>query len=117
MERITRFRALILLLVFALLLSVYTVHMYGLQIMNTGNVVRNSDTYTSYYTVKASRGDILDRDGNVMVGNRASYNLIFNNFVLMSSEQPNESLLKLVKLRFEPKRRSKEDILKGVKTK
>ena len=98
MERITRFRALVLLLVFALLLSMYTVHMYGLQILNTGNVVRNSDTYTSYYTVAASRGDLLDRDGNVMVGNRASYNLIFNNFVLMSSEEPNESLLRLVQL-------------------
>lgn len=98
MERITRTRALILLLIFALLMSAYCVQMYGLQIRDTGDVVRNSGTYTSYTTVKASRGDLLDRNGNVLVGNRASYNLVFNNFVLMSSENPNESLLRLVKL-------------------
>lgn len=98
MERITRFRALVLLLVFALLLGVYSVHMYGLQILDNGDVVRNSDTYTSYTTVKASRGDLLDRNGNVLSGNRASYNLVFNNFVLMSSGRANESLLRLVQL-------------------
>lgn len=98
MERITRFRAITLLVVFALLLSFFSVRMYGLQINDTGDVVRNSDTYTSYYVVKADRGDLLDRNGNVMVGNRASYNLVFNNFVLMSSTSPNESLLRLVKL-------------------
>lgn len=98
MERITRFRAITLLVVFALLLSFFSVRMYGLQINDTGDVVRNSDTYTSYYVVKADRGDLLDRDGNVLVGNRASYNLVFNNFVLMSSTSPNESLLRLVKL-------------------
>lgn len=98
MERITRFRAITLLVVFALLLSFFSVRMYGLQINDTGDVVRNSDTYTSYYVVKADRGDLLDRNGNVLVGNRASYNLVFNNFVLMSSASPNESLLRLVKL-------------------
>lgn len=98
MERITRTRAIIVVLIFALLLSVYSVRMYGLQILDSGDVVRNSNTYTSYVTVKASRGDLLDRNGNVLVGNRASYNLVFNNFVLMSSESPNESLLRLVQL-------------------
>ena len=98
MERITRFRALVLLIIFGLLLGVYSVQMYGLQILDTGDVVRNSDTYTSYYTVKASRGDLTDRNGNVLVGNRASYNLVFNNFVLMSSGDANEHLLRLVEL-------------------
>ena len=94
MERITRFRALTLLVVFLLLLGVYSVQMYGLQILDNGDVVRNSDTYTSYYTVKGTRGDITDRNGNVLVGNLASYNLVFNNFVLMSSGSANESLLR-----------------------
>ena len=98
MERITRFRALVVLLIFALVLSIYSVHMYKLQILGGGDVVNNSGTYTSYVTVKASRGSLLDRNGNELVGNRASYNLVFNNFVLMSSENPNESLLRLVQL-------------------
>lgn len=98
MERITRVRAIILLLLFALLLTGYGARMYSVQILGNGDVVENSSTLTYYTTVKAARGDILDRNGNVLVSNRASYNLVFTNFVLMSSENPNQSLLKLVQL-------------------
>ena len=98
MERITRGRAVALIALFLVLLCVYSGRMYALQMLDAGDVVSNSDTYTSYTTVKASRGDMLDRDGNVLVGNRASYNLVFNNFVLMSSGSANEHLLRLVQL-------------------
>ena len=98
MERITRGRAIALICIFLVLLCVYSGRMYALQILDAGEVVSNSDTYTSYTTVKASRGDLLDRDGNVLVGNRASYNLVFNNFVLMSSGSANEHLLRLAQL-------------------
>ena len=98
MERITRGRAIVMIALFLVLLCVYSGRMYALQMLDAGDVVSNSDTYTSYITVKASRGDLLDRDGNVLVGNRASYNLVFNNFVLMSSGSANEHLLRLVQL-------------------
>lgn len=98
MERITRFRALALLVAFALLLGAFSVRMYAMQIMDAGDVVEHSSTYTSYYTVKAARGDILDRNGNVLVSNEATYNLVFNNFVLMNSDDPNSNLLRLVQL-------------------
>lgn len=98
MERITRGRAIALICVFLVLLCVYSGRMYALQMLDAGDVVSNSDTYTSYITVKASRGDLLDRDGNVLSGNRASYNLVINNFVLMSSGSANEHLLRLVQL-------------------
>lgn len=98
MERITRTRAIIVLILFALVLSIYGTHMYSIQLLDGGDVVDNSGTYTSYVTVKASRGSLLDRNGNELVGNRASYNLVFNNFVLMSSDNPNEHLLRLAKL-------------------
>ena len=98
MERITRFRATAMLLLFVTILGLFSVRMYAVQIMGGGNVVADSDTYTTYYTVKAARGEILDRNGNVMVGNRASYNLVFNNFVLTNADKPNEHLLRLVKM-------------------
>ena len=98
MERITRFRALAMLLAFALILSLFGVRMYAVQMLDAGDIVADSDTYTTYYTVKASRGELLDRNGNVMVGNRASYNLVFNNFVLTNSDDPNGHLLRLVKM-------------------
>ncbi len=98
MERITKFRAFLLLFLFTLLMGVYSVRMYSMQILGTGDVVENSNTYTSYYTVKAARGDILDRNGNVLVSNQATYDLVFNNFVLMNSADANGNLLKLVQL-------------------
>ena len=98
MERITRFRALTLLLVFALILGLFGVRTYSVQMLGGGSIVADSDTYTTYYTVKAARGELLDRNGNVMVGNRASYDLVFNNFVLTNSDDPNGHLLRLVKM-------------------
>ena len=98
MERITRFRAMAMLLVFAIILGLFGLRMYSVQFRGGGALVADSDTYTTYYTVKASRGELLDRNGNVMVGNRASYDLVFNNFVLTNSENPNEHLLRLVKM-------------------
>ncbi len=98
MERITRSRAFALLLIFAAILGIYSVRMYSMQVLGTGDVVRNSDTQTFYYTVKAARGDILDRNGNVLVSNQATYNLVFNNFVLSNSGDVNGNLLKLVQL-------------------
>ena len=98
MERITRFRALALLLVFGLILGLFGARAYSIQMLGAGSIVADSDTYTTYYTVKASRGELLDRNGNVMVGNRASYDLVFNNFVLTNSDDPNGHLLRLVKM-------------------
>ena len=98
MERITRFRATAMLLIFALILGFFSVRMYAVQMLDAGDIVADSDTYTTYYTVKASRGELLDRNGNKMVGNRASYNLVFNNFVLTNSDDPNGHLLRLVKM-------------------
>ena len=98
MERITRFRAIAMLLAFALILSLFGARMYAVQMLGAGSVVADSDTYTTYYTVKAARGELLDRNGNVMVGNRATYNLVFNNFVLTNSDAPNDHLLRLIRM-------------------
>ena len=98
MERITRFRAIAMLLAFAIILGLFGVRLYSIQLQGGGSVVADSDTYTTYYTVKASRGELRDRNGNIMVGNRASYDLVFNNFVLTNSDAPNDHLLRLVKM-------------------
>ena len=98
MERITRFRALAMLLAFALILGLFGGRMYAVQMLDAGNFVADSDTYTTYYTVKAARGELLDRNGNVMVGNRATYNLVFNTFVLTNTKGANDHLLRLVKM-------------------
>ena len=98
MERLTQFRAHLLLLLFAVILGFFAFTLYDKQIYETGGVIDNSTTYTTWTRVKAARGDILDRNGNVLVGNRASYDLVINHYVLTSSDSPNQSIYNLVKL-------------------
>ncbi len=97
MERLTQFRAHIVLLLFCCILGLFAFTLYDKQVYETGGVIDNSTTYVTWTYVKAARGDILDRNGNVLVGNRASYNLVINHYVLRSSEGPNQAIYNLVK--------------------
>ena len=97
MERISKFRAVLLLVFFGLVLCFYSFRLYSLQIIETDGNTDNTATYTTLTRVKAARGDILDRHGNVLVGNRASYDLVFNHYVIKSADNTNDHLLKLIK--------------------
>lgn len=98
MERITRFRVIILALIIGLVLLFYGFRLYNVQIIEPEGDRDNITTFTTMTRVKAARGDFLDKNGNVLVGNRASYDLIINHYVLTSSDDPNGSLYNLVKL-------------------
>ncbi len=98
MERITRVRAGALLLIFSIILGIFGFTLYDLQIIETGGVVDNEKYFVTETRVKAARGEITDRNGNVLVSNRASYDLVFNHYVICSAEGRNEYLLKLVQL-------------------
>lgn len=98
MERITRNRVGVLLLVFCLIVSFFGFKLYDMQIIESGGNTNNITTFETRTRVKAARGNILDRNGNVLVTNRASYDLTINHFVLTSSASPNQTLYGLVKL-------------------
>ena len=98
MERMTNFRVGVFLAMVALMVGFFAFRAYNVQVVNA-TVSDNSistDTYTT--PVSAARGQILDRNGNILVSNRASYNLIINGYVLYNSENPNESLRQLIAL-------------------
>ena len=96
MERISKVRAIALLLIFAAILSLYSIRLFNLQIVETDGKTENLDVYVTQTRVKAARGHILDRNGNILVGNRASYDLVFNHYVITSYDNTNESLMKLI---------------------
>ena len=96
MERISKVRAIALLLIFAAILSLYSIRLFNLQIVETDGKSENLDVYVTQTRGKAARGDILDRNGNILVGNRASYDLVFNHYVITSYDNTNESLMKLI---------------------
>ena len=97
MERITKLRAMIALAIFAVILGFFALKLYDLQIIETGGSTNNQATFTTLTRVKAARGHILDKNGNPMVSNRASYDLIINHYVLLTANGTNENLLRLVK--------------------
>ena len=79
MERISKVRAMVFLSIFLLVFVLYAAKLFDLQIIETKGDTNNMTTYTSLTRVKAARGDILDKNGNLLVSNRASYNLIIIN--------------------------------------
>ena len=97
MERVTRGRVRILLSLFLVVVILFGFKLYDLQVVQTGGSTDNTTTFTTYTTVKAARGDILDTNGNVLVSNRASYNLVMNHYVLLTADGTNDFLYKLVK--------------------
>ncbi len=96
MERVSRFRSVILLALFAVVLMLYAGRLFKLQIIDTKGNTDNTTTYGTITTVRASRGDIVDRNGKVLVGNRATYDLVFNHYVIKSADNRNEYLHNLL---------------------
>ena len=98
MERITKLRAVFLLVLVGIVLSFFCVKLYAMQIADESAAAINVTTYITRTRVRAPRGDILDNKGNVLVTNRASYDLVFNHYVILNSGNPNERLLELAVL-------------------
>ncbi len=90
------FRLTMLLTVIAVVLLAYVGTLYDIQVVEAGKEgASNSGSYTYTTRVTAARGEIRDRNGNILVGNRASFNLLLVYAPLMNSEDPNESIRRL----------------------
>lgn len=98
MERMSRVRIGVVMVVFCLVVGYFALRLYDMQVIETGGVVDNTKTFTVYTNVKAARGEILDCNGNVLATNRASYDLVFIHYVICSAEHRNDRLLELVEL-------------------
>ena len=91
-----RFRMIVFICFIVAMMAVFALRLYKLQTAEL--VTADADSMTYRTTMEASRGNILDRNGNVLVSNRASYNLVIINFVLTNTGATNENLLKLLDL-------------------
>ena len=96
MERLTRLRAQILALLFVLVAVFFCFRLYDLQIIQTGGKTDSTSNFTTWTRVKASRGDLLDTNGNLLAGNRASYDLTINHYVLITADGTNDYLYTLL---------------------
>lgn len=98
MDRITRFRAGCLLTLFIGILGLFAYKLYDMQVVATAGNTQNVTTFATRTRVRAARGNLLDRNGTMLVTNRASYDLVINHYVLTSAGNTNEALYQLVQL-------------------
>ena len=96
MDRTYRFRNGIVVFLIFLVAGIYVIRLFSVQLTkDEDNAYGSSDTTSYIQYVSAARGEILDRHGNVLVSNRATYNVTLQSFVLFNSDDPNEYLLQL----------------------
>ena len=91
---------IVFIVIILAMIGVFSLRLYKTQAAVTEEslVAADADSMTYQSTVEAARGNILDRNGNVLVSNRASYNLIIVNFVFFNAPDPNGNLLKVLDL-------------------
>ena len=94
-----RRRMLCLLGLIVLVLAAYLCVMFNLQIVHGEDYRAQSITQiVRSDTVEAARGEITDRSGNLIVGNRETYTLTFDPSLLPEDADENEAVLRLVNL-------------------
>lgn len=82
----------------ALLVGAYVVVLHKVQITQGAQQSATPNTFTYYTRVSAARGNIYDRNGKLIAGNRASYDVTIVNDVFFSIGTPNENLRRIVNL-------------------
>ena len=86
-----------LVILILLLLTVYLVALYKLQIIEgEANYNRSSELTNAERTVTAARGNIYDRYGRTLVSNEETYNLKIDTDKLFANDDPNSVILELV---------------------
>ncbi len=90
-------RVAALLIIFFLIIAVYLVFLYKLQIIEGEKYYNQSnELIKETKTVTAARGNILDRYGRILVSNKECYNIKIDITKLFASEDPNSVILELV---------------------
>ena len=90
-------RTLIISILLALLLIGFVMVLYNLQIVK-GDEYRAASTVkiANTVTVEAARGEILDRYGRSLVGNRATYEITLNSSPMGAEAERNANLMELI---------------------
>ena len=92
-------RVAALLIIFLLVLAVFLVELYKLQIIEGEQYYnRSNELIKETKTVTAARGNILDRYGRILVSNKEAYNIKIDITKLFASEDPNSVILDLVEM-------------------
>jgi len=92
-------RVFALTVLFSVIIVVYLVFLYKLQIIEGEKYYNQSNEITTEEkTVTAARGNILDRYGRVLISNKECYNIKIDTTKLFNDEDPNAVILELINM-------------------
>lgn len=92
-------RVIALTVIFIVIMAVYLVFLYRLQIVQGAEYYnRSNEISTETRAVTAARGNILDRYGRVLVSNKECYNIKIDTTKLFARDDPNAVILDLVEM-------------------
>lgn len=92
-------RVFALTVIFFVIIFVYLVFLYRLQIIEGEKYYNQSNEIsTEEKTVTAARGNILDRYGRILISNKECYNIKIDTTKLFASDDPNRVILELVNM-------------------
>ncbi len=98
MDRTYRFRNSIVVFLIFLIAAMYVIRLFSVQLSDSEEAAYDTSNTTTYIQyVPASRGELMDRHGTVLISNRATYSVTLQSFVLFNSDDPNGYLLSLAK--------------------
>ena len=91
-----KYRIRLLILFLVIILIVIFVRLFNMQVINSEEYVEQSKKRISAtMTEKAPRGEIMDRNGEVLVSNREGYSVMLQKVICTNSEL-NDKMLKIV---------------------
>ena len=96
---IKKSRIVVIFILLAALTTVYGATLYDMQLSENGLAAQStadSPSYSSNYIVRAARGDILDRNGVLLVSSTPIYTIELYRSELLETGEPNSHLLRLL---------------------
>lgn len=90
-------RSVFCIVLLALIFFIYVCRLGEWQLTEGETYAEEATVSTSYVKLSGTRGEILDRNGNVLVGNRSVYNVVYNK-LYWDADNRNSDLLEAVLL-------------------
>lgn len=98
MNNESKFRLRLLVLILIVVMCVIFWRLFDMQVINSEEYVEQSKKRISAtMTQKAPRGEIMDRNGEILVSNREGYSVVLQK-TMCSNDELNEKMLKIVKV-------------------
>ena len=90
-------RIMVMMVILSIIVLIYAATMYEVQVLSVSEDGGISAVTTTYSTATASRGNVLDRNGVLLISSRAKYDVKLNRSTILSQDDPNALIDEIIK--------------------